>query len=129
MTAEELENCTMIVSETKDWFEEDGFAADLNLIESKIKNVTSAFTNSIIRQDKLTKLFKAFDNFENELKETMNNATNILKHKPWINDFYNNFSLVHKNLSNWFNDIVKAQHHQGFTQVYTFLIIGTCHNT
>ena len=115
---EEYENCSRNVAETKEWFEEDGFIAGLDLIEEKIKNVTSSFTNVIRRIEKFSKLFPAFERFQQDLNETMVNATNLLKYKPWINDSFNsNFASLHNEVSSWFSDIVSRQHQQNFTQV------------
>lgn len=78
--------------------------------------------------EKFTRLLPAFDRFEQELNETMVNATNLLKYKPWINDsFHSNFASLHNEVSAWFSDIATKQNRQNFTQVVYTFIIGSSH--
>jgi hypothetical protein len=117
MSVEEIENCIKGVADTKEWFEEDGFIAGLDEIEGKIRNVTSLFTKAIFRMDKYKRLFASLDRFEKEVNETYNNATNLLKYKPWINDSYNsNFSTLYTETVNWYAQFMSKYHLQNFTQ-------------
>ena len=94
----------------KDWFEEDGFIADLALLEKKIKELTTPFEKIFNRIDSLKKIVKAQEKYTKEMEITYKNAKNLIGTKPWTKDHYkNNFQPLYDSTRKWYSELKKKQ--------------------
>lgn len=94
----------------KDWFEEDGFVADLPTLEQKIKELTSPFNIIFNRIDKIKKYIKVQQIYSVEMDKALKNAKNLMSTKPWTKDHYKKiFSPLYETTKKWYAETKKKQ--------------------
>jgi hypothetical protein len=95
---------------TKNWFEDEGYTANLTSIEDHIRRIQTQ--NAVIntRVDRHKRLIRAIANFGRELNRTLAQGESIRVKKPWTDDHYNNnYTIVVNEIANWFNQIKAKQ--------------------
>ena len=106
----ERDKFTSLLKQTKDWFEEEGYTADLSSLKNKIKDLTSPYNIISNRIDKIKKYIKAKEKFTVEMDKALKNAKNLIVTKPWTKDYYSaNFTPLYESTKKWFMETKKKQ--------------------
>lgn len=110
MKEEEAEGAQAILSEINEWYEEDGWTANLSTLESKFKTLSKNFTQIDRRQQIEKKRVIAIEKLEKELNKTYEEGKKIFEKKPYIEDHYNNNFLKDVNeVNTWFTESLEKQ--------------------
>jgi hypothetical protein len=119
----ERENSTKLLNEVKEWFEEEGYSANLTTIEDKIRQMTAQ--NAVIntRIDRQRRLSRAISNFARDLNRTIAQGDAIRVKKPWTEEYFNqNFSVIVKDIQGWFEETQDKQRKLSFIEVLIYQI-------
>ena len=93
-----------------EWYEEDGWNANLTTLEQKFKIIKKNFTQIDRRVQVERKREISVDKFEKELNKTHEDAKKIVSRKAWVEDHYNNTFLNETGVvATWFSDNLAKQ--------------------
>jgi hypothetical protein len=107
---EELESVLNLLSEINEWYEEDGYSANLTVLEGKFRSIKRNFTQIDRRETIEKKRNLAIEKFFMELNKTHEEGKKILSRKTWVEDHYNNVFLKEVEVVNdWFNENQEKQ--------------------
>jgi hypothetical protein len=107
---EELESVLNLLSEINEWYEEDGYSANLTVLEGKFRSIKRNFTQIDRRETIEKKRNLAIEKFFVELNKTHEEGKKILSRKTWVEDHYNNVFLKEVEVVNdWFNENQEKQ--------------------
>ena len=117
-TDDELSRATKSLNGIKNWFEEDGFNANVTAIEKKHKELVASFRNIDKRIKKHQEKDYEVENFDSNLNKTYTKANKVLTASPWTEDYYNTkFSVEYLEVQTWFNEKVREQDRSPFHEV------------
>jgi hypothetical protein len=98
------------LNEISEWYEEDGYGANLELLEAKFNMLKDLFRHFEKRSQIHKKRIHAIENFNTELKTIQLEAEKLLKSRPYIENSYNNTFLKEvKIVTDWFVEIQEKQ--------------------
>jgi hypothetical protein len=110
----------------KEWFEEDGFVADLTVLEQKIKELTTPFNIIFNRIEKIKALTKAQEKYNKEIEIVYRNAKNLIGTKTWTKDHHKNkFLPLYDNTVNWYKETKRKQDSLLPNEVINNFIVGS----
>lgn len=96
--------------EVNEWYEEDGYSANLTVLEKKMKMIKKNFTQPDRRQNIEKKRISAIEKYFKELNKTLEDAKKTLSKKPWVEEHYNNTFLKEVSvIEAWFAENVEKQ--------------------
>ena len=106
----EIENSTVFISNKSMWYEDEGYAATFEVLESEIKNITKYFKEYERRQRKHYDRATAINKFLKELNQTQQRVIKTLTDKPWTEEYFNKtFMKVFNETLAWFNETLNKQ--------------------
>merc|ERR1712032_1576165 len=107
---EESETAFKLLAEINEWYEEDGWTANLTTLEGKFKLIKKNFTQIDRRVKTERKREVAIEKFEKELNKTYEDAKIIVNRKNWTEEHYNNTFLKEVgDVGKWFEDSMTKQ--------------------
>lgn len=99
-----------MLKEIHEWYEEDGFSANLTFLEKKLKLIKKNFTQVDRRQSIEKKRNSAIEKYFNELNKTYEEGKKTLNKKPWVQEHFNNTFLKELSVVEaWFNESLEKQ--------------------
>lgn len=107
--------------EINEWYEENGFNSNILSLEEKMNLIKENF----LKVDNLKNIEInrniAVEKYLKELKNTHNEAKNILINKPWVEDHYNKSFLKEiSEIENWYKE---SSEKQSKIKLYDVIII------
>ncbi len=106
----EINNSTEFIANKSLWFEDEGYTATYEILEKVIKNITKHFNVYEKRQKKHYDRAVAVNKFLQDLNQTQTRVINILKDKPWTEEYFNKtFLKVFNETIEWFNQTYEKQ--------------------
>ncbi len=93
-----------------EWYEEDGFSANLTVLEKHMKTLKKNFTQVDRRQNLERKRDSAVVRYTKELNLTHEEAKKTLSKRPWVEEHYNKVFLKEvAAVEGWFNESMEMQ--------------------
>jgi hypothetical protein len=121
----EVEHVTDELKKVNEWYEDEGFKADFNSLDNKLKNLQNSFNPIELRIDNHKNRFNAEEKFFKFMNQTQNDALNLVNNKPWVQEhFNNNFTTVFKETKEWFDDLYHNQLKRSYFDVKIYFQIG-----
>jgi hypoxia up-regulated 1 len=106
----ELQKATQTLNEISEWFEDEGYRAELAELDSKLKALRQAFSEIDKRVQKDKALQTAIDKFHINLDKLVQETKKTLKEKPWTQKHFNNIFMKEINSArDWLKAILKSQ--------------------
>lgn len=99
-----------MLNEINDWYEEEGFNANISVLENKMNLLKESFTQVDLRKSIENSRNLAIEKYNKELKGIYEEAKRILSKKPWVEEHYNKTFL--KDMSeiiSWFAENIAKQ--------------------
>jgi uncharacterized protein (DUF2344 family) len=113
-----------LIKELNDWYEEDGFSANLTVLEAKYKILKKNFTQVDRRQNIEKKRIVAIEKYLNELNRTYEEGKKTLIKRPWAEQHYNKTFLKEVSIIEaWFNENLEKQSNLNLYDVINFIKI------
>jgi len=115
--------------EVNEWYEEDGYSANLTVLEKKMKLIKKNFTQIDRRQNIEKKRNSAIEKYFAELNKTVEEAKKTLSKRPWVEEHYNTTFLKEVSvIEAWFAENVEKQSKLKlfdvkFLNIYSILIV------
>ncbi len=98
------------MTEINEWYEEDGYSANLTILEGKFKQIKKNFTAMDRRVQIEIKRDLAIEKFEKELNHTYTEGKKILNKKAWVENHYNKtFIKEVEVVDSWFRESLEKQ--------------------
>ena len=99
-----------MLNEINDWYEEEGFDANIFVLENKMNLLKESFTQVDLRKSIENSRILAIENYNKELKGIYDEAKNILSKKPWVEEHYNQTFLKDiSEIESWFAEKIGKQ--------------------
>lgn len=96
--------------EVNEWYEEDGYSANLTVLEKKMKLLVKNFTQVDRRVSIEKKRNSAIEKYFKELNKTLEDAKKTLSKRPWVEEHYNTTFLKEVSvIEAWFAENVEKQ--------------------
>jgi hypoxia up-regulated 1 len=106
----ELEDAAKTLNEVSEWYDEEGYNALFDTLDTKFNALNDKFKVFENRITKFYKCEKSVENFLSEIKKIKGEAATLIKNKPWAEAHYNNtFTNELKAVEDWFNKTKEAQ--------------------
>ena len=106
----EIENSTVFINNKSVWYDDEGYAATFEVLDSEIKNITKYFKEYERRQRKHYDRANAINKFLKELNQTQQRVIKTLTDKPWTEEYFNTtFMKVFNETLKWFNETLTKQ--------------------
>ena len=108
-----------MLEEIKTWFEVDGHAANITILEEKIRLITGSNAKINTRVERHRRYIKSSANFLREFNKTTINGESIRVTKTWTEEYFSkNFSQTMNEIQNWYAGIKEKQEKLSLTQVF-----------
>jgi hypoxia up-regulated 1 len=86
---EELVNATISIKEINEWYDDEGYRANLTEITTRLDEIKEKFKPMEKRIANHKQLKKSLENFDAEMKKIKDEASTLIKTKTWLEDHYN----------------------------------------
>ncbi len=111
------------MTEINEWYEEDGYSANLTVLQKKMKMIKKNFTQIDRRQNIEKKRNSAIEKYFSELNKTLEDAKKTLSKKPWVEEHHNSTFLKEISvIEAWFAENVEKQSKLKLFEVQFFFI-------
>ena len=116
-TKEELTDTLTYLENISNWYEDDGFDANLTVLEKEIRNITGYFSKFEKRQKIDIERYEEITKFIVELNTTNNTANDLVKRDPWRFEHFNNTFLKDINaVEKWLLESIEIQNNRTLTE-------------
>ena len=116
-TKEELTDTLTYLENISNWYEDDGFDANLTVLEKEIRNITGYFSKFEKRQKIDNERYEEITKFIVELNTTNNTANDLVKRDPWRFEHFNNTFLKDINaVEKWLLESIEIQNNRTLTE-------------
>jgi hypothetical protein len=106
----EIETALAKTKDISEWYEDEGYNADLTTLEKKFDELNKAFNEFEYRQKKHKNRVRSSEALLNELNKSAVEGANLVKTKPWIENHFNNtFMKELESVQNWYKEMSEKQ--------------------
>ena len=107
-----------MLDDIKVWFEANGHAANLTIIEDKIRIITGSNAKINTRLERHRRYIKSTASFIREFNKTSSHGESIRVTKTWTEEYFTkNFSQTMNEIQTWYAGMKEKQEKMSLTQV------------
>ena len=116
-TKDELADTLAYLENISNWYDEDGFDANLTVLDKEIRNITGYFSKFEKRQKIDYERYEEVTKIITELNKTNITANDLVKRDPWRFEHFNNTFLKDINaVEKWLIESLEKQNNRSLTE-------------